>query len=166
MMARSACRKPIRTRTRVGPVAELLISNALIRLGITRDFFDDILYGIPEYRARFARDVAELEQIVRADGLPPVIALVLDQVPQEGGRGQQIASIAEEALAAAGMTVLRTDDYYRRFSGVSPLSVSRWEGHPNEEAHAIWALMLEQAVERDLRLTDYTIPPTASAQSR
>ena len=35
----------IRARTRVGPVAELLISNASIRLGITKDFFDDILQG-------------------------------------------------------------------------------------------------------------------------
>jgi len=33
----------IRARMRVGPVAELLISNASIRLGITKDFFDDIL---------------------------------------------------------------------------------------------------------------------------
>jgi hypothetical protein len=155
----------IRTRIRIGPVAELLISNALIRSGITRDFFDDILHGIPEYRSRFARDVAELEQIVRADGLPPVIALVLDQFPEEGGRGQRIASLAEEALAAAGITVLSTDDYYRRFSG-APLWVSKWEGHPNEEANAIWALMLEQAVENDARLTDYTIREPGSAQSK
>jgi len=150
----------IRARMRIGPVAELLLSNALIRLGMARDYFDDILQYIPEYRSRFARDVAELERIVRAAGLPPVIALVLDQFPEEGGKGQQIALLAEEALAAAGINVLPTDDYYHHFSGVSPLSVSRWEGHPNEEAHAIWALMLEQAVEKDLRLTDYT------AQSR
>ena len=155
MMARSACRKPIRTRTRVGHVAELLISNAPIRLGITRDFFDDILYSVPEYRARFARDVAELEQIVRANGLPPVIAVVLDQFPEEDGKGQQIALLAEESLAAAGINVLRTDDYYRRFSGVSTLRVSKWEQHPSEEANAIWALMLEQAVEKELRLTNY-----------
>ena len=147
--------KLIRTRTRVGPVAELLISNALIRLGITRDFFDDILYSVPEYRARFARDVAELEQIVRANGLPPVIAVVLDQFPEEDGKGQQIALLAEESLAAAGINVLRTDDYYRRFSGVSTLRVSKWEQHPSEEANAIWALMLEQAVEKELRLTNY-----------
>ena len=158
--------KLIRTRTRIGPVAELLISNALIRLGIRRDFFDDILYGIPEYRAWFARDVAELERIVRANGLPPVIALVLDQFPEKGGKGQHIAMLAEESLAAAEMNVLYTEDYYRRFSGVSTLWVSRWERHPSEEANAIWALMLQQAVKKDLRLTDYTIPPTASARSR
>jgi lysophospholipase L1-like esterase len=156
----------IRAPMRIGPVAELLMSNALIRLGKGQDYFDDILHYIPEYRSRFFRDVAELEQIVRADGLPPVIALVLDQLPEEGGRGQRIASLAEDALAAAGMTVLSTDDYYRRFSGVSSLRVSKWEGHPSEEANAIWALMLEQVVEKDARLTDYTVQEPASAQSR
>jgi len=145
----------ITARTRIGPLAELLVSNALIRLHITRDFFDDILYGIPEYRERFARDVADLSQFVRAHEMPPVIALVLDQFPELGGRGQHIASLAENALAAAGMTVLGTDEYYRRFSALSPMRGSRWEGHPNEEANAIWALMLEQVVERDVRLMAY-----------
>jgi hypothetical protein len=42
-------------------------------------------------------------------------------------------------------------------SGLSPLRVSRWEGHPNEEANAIWALMLEQTVERDTRLAKYAL---------
>jgi lysophospholipase L1-like esterase len=132
----------IHTRTRVGPVAELLISNALTRFGFTRDFFDDILNGIPEYRERFARDVADLNRFVQTHEIPPVIALVLDQFPEVGGRGEHIARLAEQALAAAGMTVLNTDDYYRRFSEMSPMRVSRWEGHPNEEANAVWALML------------------------
>jgi len=52
---------------------------------------------------------------------------------------------------------LNTDEYYRRFSDISPLRVSKWEGHPNEEANAIWALMLEQAVERDTRLAKYLL---------
>jgi len=152
-------------RMRIGPVAELAISNALIRLGKAHDFFDDILHYIPEYRSRFARDVSELEQMVRANGLPPAIALVLDQVPGDP-RGQQIARLAEEALASAGMTVVKTDDYFQRFSNVSPLIVSKWEGHPNEEANAIWALMLEQAIKNDARLTDYTVREPGSAQSR
>ena len=147
----------IHTRTRIGPVAELLISNAMTRLGLTRDFFDDILHGIPQYRDRFARDAADLNGFVQAHEIPPVIALVLDQFPEIGGRGQHIAWLAEQALAAAGMTVLNTDEYYRRFSDISPLRVSKWEGHPNEEANAIWALMLEQAVERDTRLAKYAL---------
>jgi lysophospholipase L1-like esterase len=145
----------IHARTRIGPVVELLMSNALTRLGLARDFFDDILHAIPSYRHRFAHDVDELNRLVRAQGIPPVIALVLDQFPELGGRGQHIAGLAEQALAAAGMTVLNSDDYYRRFSELSPLRVSRWEGHPNEEANAVWALMLEQVVQRDARLATY-----------
>jgi len=145
----------IHARTRIGPVAELLVSNALLRLGLTSDFFDDILHGIPAFRDRFAHDVAELNRLARAHESSPVISLVLDQFPEPGGRGQQIASLAEAALGAAEMTVLSTDEYYRRFSALSPMRVSRWEGHPNEEANAIWALMLEQVVERDVRLTAY-----------
>ncbi len=145
----------IRTRTRIGPIAELLVSNALIRLGVSKDFFDDILNGMPKYRARFARDVAELDHFVRAHEIPPVIALVLDQFPEIGGRGQHIAWLAEQALAAAGMTVLDTEAYYRQFSQMSPLRVSRWEGHPNEEVNAVWALMLEQVVEQDQRLAGF-----------
>jgi GDSL-like Lipase/Acylhydrolase family len=45
--------------------------------------------------------------------------------------------LAEQALAAAGMTVLNTDGFYQRFSEMSPMRVSRWEGHPNEEANAV-----------------------------
>jgi lysophospholipase L1-like esterase len=145
----------IRSRTRIGPVAELLISNAAIRLGITRDFYDDILHGIPEYRERFARDARDLNSFVREHEIPPVIALVLDQFVAVGGKGQHIAWLAEQALAAAGVTVLNTDGFYQRFSEVSPMRVSRWEGHPNEEVNAVWALMLEQAVERDTRLAKY-----------
>ena len=145
----------IRSRTRIGPVAELLISSAAIRLGITRDFYDDILHGIPEYRERFARDARDLNSFVREHEIPPVIALVLDQFAAIGDRGQHIAWLAEQALAAAGATVLNTDGFYQRFSEVSPMRVSRWDGHPNEEANAVWALMLEQVVEQDTRLAKY-----------
>jgi hypothetical protein len=147
----------IHARTRIGPVAELLISNALIRLGLAKDFFDDILHGIPEYGERFARDASDLNSLVRAREIPPVIALVLDQFPEIAGRGQHIAWLAEQALAAAGMTVLNTDGFYQRFSEMSPMRVSRWEGHPNEEANAVWALMLERAVEQDTRLARYVL---------
>ena len=145
----------IRARTRIGPVAELLISNAAVRLGTNKDFYDDILHGIPECRERLARDVAHLNSFMRAHEIPSIIALVLDQFPKIGVRGQHIAWLAEQALAAAGVTVLNTDGFYQRFSEMSPVRVSRWEGHPNEETSAVWALMLEQAVEQDTRLAKY-----------
>jgi lysophospholipase L1-like esterase len=145
----------IRQRTRIGPVAEQMISAAMIRLGLSRDFFDDVLHGIAEYREGFGRDVAALNRLVREHGLPPVVAMVVDQFPTEGGRGQPIARIAEAALDAAGMTVIGTEEYYHRFGHGAGMSVSPWEGHPNEQADAIWALMLEQAVAKDPRLHDF-----------
>jgi lysophospholipase L1-like esterase len=147
----------LRARTRLGPVAEQGISRALIGLGLRRDFFDDILYGIIAYRERFARDVAAINRTATAAGLPPVVALVLDQYPRDQGRGHEITRIAERALTAVGATVISTDDYYRRFDGWV-MRVSVWEGHPDETANAIWALMLAQIVEKDPRLAHYAPP--------
>jgi len=38
--------------------------------------------------------------------------------------------------------VIDTEPYYRSFSDQN-LTVSRWEGHPNEVANAIWARMID-----------------------
>jgi len=53
--------------------------------------------------------------------------------------------VAERHLGAAGMDVVETATYYRHFAG-HPLHVSRWEGHPNEIANAIWAFMLDRHI--------------------
>jgi hypothetical protein len=114
---------------------------ALRRLHLRRDFFDDVLYNFAGLQMRFARDVGDMNAFVRAAGLPPMVAMVLDQYPNLGGKGQQITRIAEKALTDAGMNVISTEDYYRRYSGKA-MYVSRWEGHPNEVANYIWATML------------------------
>jgi hypothetical protein len=105
------------------------------------DFFDDILKDFADYQKRFARDVADMNVTVRAAGLPPMVAIVLDQYPGYGGRGYQITKIAERALVAAGADVIPTEDYYIRYNGQA-MYVSRWEGHPDEVANFIWARML------------------------
>jgi len=115
---------------------------ALMRAGYRADFFDDILKDFRNYQGRFAADTAAMNAYVLSQGLPPVVALVLDQFPLENSRGHAITLAAERHLAAAGMTVLDTEPYYRRYDGQN-LAVSRWEGHPNEIAHGIWARMLE-----------------------
>ncbi|BFU93745.1 MAG: hypothetical protein NTNFB02_04670 [Nitrospira sp.] len=115
---------------------------ALMRMGYRADFFDDILKDFRNYQGRFAADVSAMNAYVLSQGLPPVVTMVLDQFPLANSRGRSITLAAERHLAAAGMTVIDTDPYYRRYDGEN-LAVSRWEGHPNEIAHGIWARMLE-----------------------
>lgn len=115
----------------------------LRRLGLRVDFYGDILDGFKGYRARFGRDLKELSARAQAANLPPIVGLVLDQFPKTGSRGHRLTQIAEEEMRAAGVDVIPTDAYYERYEGRS-MSVSRWEGHPDEEAHAVFAAMFRQ----------------------
>lgn len=115
---------------------------ALMRLGYRADFFDDILKDFRHYQGRFAADAEAMNAYVLSQGLPPMVAMVLDQFPLANSRGRAITLAAERHLTAAGMTVIDTEPFYRRYDGQN-LAVSRWEGHPNEIAHGIWARMLE-----------------------
>lgn len=51
------------------------------------------------------------------------------------------------------MTVVPAD--YLRVHDGRDLSVSRWEGHPNAEAHRIFAAVFLDAVLRDSRLAAF-----------
>jgi hypothetical protein len=89
--------------------------------------------------------VSALNSFVTKRGLPPVVAIVLDQSPWLEGPGRQLAVAAEKQLHAAGIDTVDSEAFYRRFNG-RDFKVSRWEGHPNEEAQAIWASMLAQRI--------------------
>ena len=119
---------------------------ALLRLGLRAEFYDQILANFGDYQGRFARDVKLMNDEVVAQGLPPITAIVLDQFPAPGSRGHRITEVAESALKSAGMRVIATDSYYRHFAGTN-LWISKWEGHPNEIAHAIWATMISAHLE-------------------
>jgi lysophospholipase L1-like esterase len=114
---------------------------ALLRLGLRADFYDQILANFRDYQGRFARDVKLMNDEVVAQGLPPITAIVLDQFPAPRSRGHRITEVAESALQSARMRVIATDSYYRHFAGAN-FWISKWEGHPNEIAHAIWATMI------------------------
>jgi hypothetical protein len=43
--------------------------------------------------------------------------------------------------------VVDSEDFYRRYDG-QRFRVSRWEGHPNEAANAIWASELADVIRR------------------
>ena len=135
------------SRTRVGALVRDSYQDLLIHLGIRHDFYDDILKDFDSYKTRFRGDLRAINEFVIARGLPPVIMVVFDQNPQYGGRGYRIARIAEEAGRRSGMDVVETEDYYRNFDGAR-MGVSRWEGHPNAEAHRLFAALLLPVLEK------------------
>jgi hypothetical protein len=139
--------------TRLGALAVRAYDQLLMRLGVRADFYTDILRDFRGYQRRFARDVGALNRLATARGLPPVMALVLNQTPLLEGPGWEITRIAERHLRAAGLAVVPSD-YIREHAGRN-LAVNRWEGHPNEEAHAIFAAAFAGAVRRDPRLAGY-----------
>ena len=127
-------------QTRLGRLASRAYDGLLMAAGIRGDFVSDILRNFNDRQTRFARDLKSMNDDAAARGTPPIIAMVLDQQPVHNGRLERLARIAQRAALSAGMTVIDTAPYYERYSG-HVMKVSPWEGHPNEEAHRIWADM-------------------------
>jgi lysophospholipase L1-like esterase len=126
----------------------------LILLGFSMDFFDDILKDFNGYQRRFAADVRRMNEVVRARGLPPIVGMALDQDVQAGGRGHRISQTAERLMREAGFVVISLDPYYEAFNG-RRFIVSRWEGHPDEEANALFAAMLYDHLVRRTDVQQY-----------
>ncbi len=145
-------------RTRVAHFVDGAYDVVARVLGLRADFFDDILRDFEGYQERFARDVKAMNELVRAKGLPPVVTMVFDQVPSVTRTSYQVTQDAERLLEAAGMTVIETEDYYRRYDG-RKLRVSQWEGHPDEEAHAIFADMILERIRSLVDLEPYRRTP-------
>ncbi len=114
--------------------------------GLRKNFFDDILEDFEGYQQRFGRNVKAMNAFVIDQGLPPVVAMVLDQLPTLDGDGHQIAMVAEHYLRESGMEVIELEKYYRRYHGLE-FRVSLWEGHADEHAHAIFASMIASRIE-------------------
>lgn len=140
-------KKNLLKRSRVARHVEEWYGALLRILGLRPDFYSELLADFDARRRRFGRDVAALNSFVKARGLPPVLAMVLDQSPRLDGPGRQLAVAAEEQLRAVGIDTVDSGAFYRRFNGRN-FKVSRWEGHPNEEAHAISASMLAQNIRK------------------
>ena len=128
----------LRQHTRAGEFFDTRYHDLLMRLGLRADFLNNILHDLHHYQIRFTRDVTAMNYFVVSNGLPPVVAMVLDQYPEYEGRGQRVARLAESILSLVGMAVVPTDAYYKTYDG-HKMGVSPWEGHPNEEAHRLFA---------------------------
>ena len=146
--------------THLGGLVAAAYDRLLMKVGVRADFYTDILRDFRNYQKRFLADTSALNRFVTARGLPPVAALVLNQTPATSGQGWKIGQLAEKYMSAAGMAVIPAD--YLRVYGGRDLRVSRWEGHPNAEAHRIFAGEFLAAVRRDPRLAAFkvgAVPP-------
>jgi lysophospholipase L1-like esterase len=138
-------KKRMTARTKTGPFLEKRYDDLLMSVGLRTNFIEDILSDFGAYQERFTRDVAAINELVTSAGLPPVVAMVLHQHPKLDSPGHEVARLAEQAFTAAGMHVVPTEDYFREHDGAK-LRVSEWDGHPNEEAHRIFAAMLRPPI--------------------
>lgn len=128
-------------RTRLARFISDSYDRILREVGLRVDFFDDILRDLKGYQRRFGNDVKTIAMLAQKyTGRPPV-GLVLDQYPTYNGRGHNIARLAEQLMTQSRFDVIPTESYYAQYDGQF-FPVSRWEGHPDEEAHAIWAGIL------------------------
>lgn len=125
-------------KTLTGKLLEKQYDILLMRWGLRADFLTDILRDFDGYQTRFARDVKAMNAFVQERGLPPMVAMVLDQFPNTRGKGYQVVLAAEKHLRDAGIQVIPSD-YIKRNDGRSDWYVSRWEGHPNEKANRVFA---------------------------
>jgi len=144
----------VRNRTLTGRFLDRAYNRALITLGLRNDFYGQMLQDLDRLAPRFTWDLLRINDTVVASGLPPVVAMVLDQRPVRDGPGQLLATEAEEAALLSGMTVVPSMRYYDLHTGRN-LSVSPWEGHPNTEAHRLFAEMLLPAISSTPGLEEY-----------
>lgn len=135
-------------KTLTGKLLEKQYDALLMRWGLRADFFTDILKDFDGYQTRFAKDVKAMNAFEQAHGLPPVVAMVLEQYPDTKGKGFEVALAAERHMREAGMRVIPAD-YIRLNDGRRDWFVSRWEGHPNEKANRAFAEQFAKVL-RDL----------------
>ena len=152
-------------KTLTGKLLDQRYDALLMRWGLRVDFFTDILRDFDGYQTRFARDVKAMNAFVQERGLPPIVAMVLDQYPSTKGRRPEIVLVAEKHLRDAGIRVVPSD-YVRLNDGRLDWKVSPWEGHPNEKAHRVFAEEFAKVL-RDLpKLTPYKRHPGGASNLR
>jgi len=137
---------PSLSRTRVGTLLNSAMHLFLMTTGIEKDFIHDALDSSTHYAWRFQRDVGELNSYVQSHGCPPVVAMVVNQIPDDPNILRLIRQ-TDDLMKEAGLIVIPAEIYMEKWRGRTPLTVSRWEGHPNEEAHQAFAKSFVQGIE-------------------
>lgn len=133
-------RDPLISKTRLGAAINTGYNKLLLTLGWRENFIDQV-FSHPEYKTRFYQDVKEMQELTKIYGLPPLIAIVLDQYPKIGSKSYELAEEIPQKLVRMDANSVIMSRYYREHDGKT-MFVSPWEGHPNEEAYRIWANIL------------------------
>lgn len=151
-------------KTLTGKLLDQRYDALLMRWGLRVDFLTDILKDFDGYQTRFAMDVKAMNAFVQAHGLPPMVAMVLDQSPSTREKRYTIVQAAERHLREAGIRVIPSD-YIQRNDGRKDWKVSPWEGHPNEKANRAFAEQLAQVLRELPELQPYKRSPGDGAGS-
>ena len=128
-----------------------------------RDFFDDIILSLQQNSAihqDFLRNAQQMNALSREVCRADVLSAVLDQYPGDQ-RGRLVGEQAVAIMKKAGMNVIDHRPYFRGREQ-EQFYVSKWEGHPNEECHRIFAQMFYKAILLDYegRLKNYMLADT------
>jgi hypothetical protein len=127
--------KILTRRTRVGRLVDERSAALKRALGLEPDFYADLLADFDARYRRFGADVAAMNALVTGSGLPPMVAMVLDQGPRLNGPGRSLALAAESQLRAAGFEVVDSEGFYplrrNKFYGKS-LGRAPERGSPRE----------------------------------
>jgi lysophospholipase L1-like esterase len=140
--------------TRVGEFLAKEYDALLMRLNLRYDFLSAITHDFDNYRTRFAKELIEMNQISTENGSGPILAMVLENEPSSRGRRHDINRLTEQLAAQAGMTVVPIEQYEREYSGRT-FAVSPWEGHPNKQAHELFAELLLPAIKNAQAIKRY-----------
>ena len=143
-------------QTLLGYLLERKYDALLIRLGIRDDLFGDILRDFAGYQVRFARDVRAMNDLILQAGLPPLVAMVLDNYLDPTGKSFAVGRVAERLLTQGGIRVIPSEPYIRQHAGhMQDWRVSPWEGHPNEQANRVYATEFARVLEQLPALRPY-----------
>jgi GDSL-like Lipase/Acylhydrolase family len=143
-------------RTSIGQLVSRAYDSLLMSIGLRNDFWNDILKDFRNYQGRFSEDVKKMNDLAIEIGLPPIVAMVLNQDPDLNSKGYQIAMVAERHLTNAGMTVIPTEEFYKNYNK-QRMMVSPWEGHPSAKAHKIFAELFVAHLQHRQDLKQYRI---------
>ncbi len=108
-----------------------------------------------------------MNDLVLHAGLPPLVAMVLDQYLDPNGTAFAVGQVAERIMAAGGIQVIPSESYIRQNEGhMQDWRVSPWEGHPNEQANRVYATESSRVLEQLPALQPYHRAATTRAGNR